>query len=310
MSGVVLLPRGRAPKGGWPVVTWGHGTAGIADKCAPSRVGLRSSDYAREIISPLWTGYLKAGYAVVQTDFEGLGTPGHHPFLIGRSEARGMLDIVLAARQFDPRVGRRVLVAGHSQGGHAALWTAGEAPRWTPSLKVIGTQLFAPIGKASPLAAVRESLTNPGGLAPYAALVLRAFEVVERDFSVTPFFTERALELYPHTIERCVSDLGREDSFGGISVADMFRDDADGDRLTNLLVKYVDAQTLKLRRRVLLIHGTGDTTLPVVLSDILADDLREAGTRVTYKRYEGETHSGVVARSRKTALADARRRLR
>ena len=125
VSGTVSVPKGHAPKGGWPVITWGHGTTGIADACAPSRDG--ASNPAHTLISyayPLLQRWLKAGYAVVRTDYEGLGTPGDHPFLIGRSEGYSMLDAVRAARKLDKTLGRRVVIAGHSQGGQAALWAA------------------------------------------------------------------------------------------------------------------------------------------------------------------------------------------
>jgi acetyl esterase/lipase len=310
VSGLVLTPRGRPPKGGWPIVTWGHGTVGSADKCAPSRVAIRATDYTKDIIAPLWTGYLKAGYAVAQTDYEGLGTPGHHPFLIGRSEARGMLDIVRAARRLDSRIGRRVLIAGHSQGGHAALWTAGEAGRWTPELRLLGTQAFAPVPIGSPLAAAREALTSPGGLAVYAGLVTRALDTVVRDFDVATVLTQPALDLYPRTATDCLTELGASDAFGGISVADMFRDDADGDFLVELVTNYVDVKQLRLRPAVSIFHGTADATTPVVITDAFVEDLRDAGTKVRYRRIEGGTHSGVVKVTRKVALADARRRLR
>ena len=54
---------------------------------------------------PLLQRWLKAGYAVVRTDYEGLGTPGAHPYLIGASEGRAMLDMVRAARKLDRRLG-------------------------------------------------------------------------------------------------------------------------------------------------------------------------------------------------------------
>jgi hypothetical protein len=38
---------------------------------------------------------------VVQTDYEGLGTPGTHPYLNGPSEGRRVLDMVRAARRLD-----------------------------------------------------------------------------------------------------------------------------------------------------------------------------------------------------------------
>ncbi len=37
VSGSVSVPKGKPPKRGWPVITWDHGTTGIADVCAPSR---------------------------------------------------------------------------------------------------------------------------------------------------------------------------------------------------------------------------------------------------------------------------------
>ena len=96
VSGTVAIPKGKAPKGGWPVVTWAHGTVGIADVCAPSRSAMPAN-----YDSPLLKRWLKAGYAVVRTDYEGLGTPGEHPYLIGDSEGRSVLDMVRAARRLD-----------------------------------------------------------------------------------------------------------------------------------------------------------------------------------------------------------------
>ena len=96
VSGTVAIPKGTPPKGGWPVISWAHGTTGIADACAPSRRdAFGGYDHA------LLNRWLKAGYAVVRTDYEGLGTPGDHPYLIGVSEGRSVLDMVRAARKLD-----------------------------------------------------------------------------------------------------------------------------------------------------------------------------------------------------------------
>src|SRR5438034_153657 len=83
-----------------------------------------------------------AGYAVIRTDYQGLGTPGIHEYLVGIAEGRSTLDIVRAAHRLDSRVSGRMAIAGHSQGGHAALWGAALAPRWTPELKLRGTVAF------------------------------------------------------------------------------------------------------------------------------------------------------------------------
>ena len=145
VSGAVSVPKGKPPKGGWPVITWAHGTTGVADACAPSRNSATSPAQASiSYINPELNDWLRAGYAVVQTDYQGLGTPGKHPYLIGEAEGRSVLDIVTAARGLDPKIGKRFLISGHSQGGQSALFAAGEASTWTPKLRLRGTVAFAP----------------------------------------------------------------------------------------------------------------------------------------------------------------------
>src|SRR3954453_7971858 len=144
VSGTVSVPKGKAPKGGWPVVSWAHGTTGIADVCAPSIIGMPAT-----YDQPLMNTWLKAGYAVVRTDYEGLGTPGEHPYLIGVSEGRSVLDMVRAARKLDGSIGKRVVIAGHSQGGQSALFAGSLAKKWTPELTLRGTLAFAPVSHLS-----------------------------------------------------------------------------------------------------------------------------------------------------------------
>lgn len=119
VSGSVSVPRGKAPKHGWPVVSYAHGTTGSADVCAPTRDTLSNPGLHALVayVNPLLDSFLRHGYAVLRTDYEGLGTPGPHPYLIGRSEGRGVIDIVRAARQLNRGIGRSWAIAGHSQGG-------------------------------------------------------------------------------------------------------------------------------------------------------------------------------------------------
>ena len=75
VSGTVAVPKGKAPKGGWPVITWAHGTVGHRRRLRAVARRHAQANYD----SPLLNRWLKAGYAVVRTDYEGLGTPGDAP---------------------------------------------------------------------------------------------------------------------------------------------------------------------------------------------------------------------------------------
>jgi acetyl esterase/lipase len=142
VSGVVLAPSVAAPPEGRPVVAWAHGTTGIAPACAPSISDRDGGPYGQ---IPSAGALLDAGYVVVATDYPGLGTPGTHPYLVGTSEGQAVLDSVRAARNLpEAGAGTDVAVWGHSQGGHAALFSAQLAPQYAPELRLVGIAAAAP----------------------------------------------------------------------------------------------------------------------------------------------------------------------
>jgi dipeptidyl aminopeptidase/acylaminoacyl peptidase len=84
-TGVVLIPAGTAPNGGWPVIAWAHGTVGVSDCIAPSRTDGPDVDGGGYASS--WAAWLSEGYAVVASDFAGHGTQGEIFYTDGRSQA-------------------------------------------------------------------------------------------------------------------------------------------------------------------------------------------------------------------------------
>ena len=139
VSGVIVVPGGPAPPGGRPIVAWAHPTSGLQDQCAPSRARV----FFRSVQG--LTDMLSRGYAVAATDYPGLGAPGVHPYLVGVSEGRAVIDSVRAARSA-PGVGagRAFAVWGHSQGGQAALFTGMLARSYAPELDLVGVAAAAP----------------------------------------------------------------------------------------------------------------------------------------------------------------------
>jgi hypothetical protein len=151
VSGVVVAP-GAAGSGGRPVVVWGHGSAGLADRCAPSHWGLMGA------FGPWLGGLLQQGVVVAATDYQGLGTPGLARFAIGLSAGRAVLDVARAARGLDGAgASGRVVLDGHSEGGHAVLWAAELAAAYAPELQVLGVAATAP---GAELAATLKTATD------------------------------------------------------------------------------------------------------------------------------------------------------
>ena len=72
VSGSIAVPRGKPPKGGWPVLTWAHGTTGIADICAPTRLP-KATTYTNADLG----AWLKAGFAVRAHRLPGTRHAGH-----------------------------------------------------------------------------------------------------------------------------------------------------------------------------------------------------------------------------------------
>jgi hypothetical protein len=200
VSGTVAVPKGKAPKAGWPVVSWAHGTIGAADACAPSKIAMPAA-YDQKLLNR----WLKAGYAVVRTDYEGLGTPGPHPYLIGTSAGRSVLDMVRAARKFDDRIGKRVVFAGHSQGGHAVLFAGALARKWTPELTVRGTLAFAPASHLGEQGALLRALTSPSGLSGLASMIVYGVDVANPSLGIQNLLSDSAKALYPQLEQRWTS---------------------------------------------------------------------------------------------------------
>jgi alpha-beta hydrolase superfamily lysophospholipase len=289
VSGFLVLPKGKPPKRGWPVVSWAHGTSGIADPCAPSRDpdGPYTAHVARQ-----FGAWLDAGYAIANTDYEGFGTPGVHPYLVGRSEGRGVVDVVRASRQLDGRLARRYVIAGHSQGGHAALFAASLAPRWAPELRLRGVAAYAPASHLELLSLALPSFTSPSGLSGLAALVLRGVSSAYPQVKPSQIASDRALALFPQVDELCLGELNAPSAFGGIAPADLVRPGADLAPLNKVLAR--QNPNLKIAVPILLAQGLNDTTVLPFTTNQLDTELRARRNKVRYLTYPDVEHVGIM----------------
>jgi acetyl esterase/lipase len=156
VSGVVIVPPGDPPPGGRPIIAWAHPTSGVVPRCAPSL-----AIFLFEQIQGL-RSFVRDGYVVAATDYPGLGTPETHPYLVGASEARAVLDSVrVAASMPGAGGGKKFVVWGHSQGGHAALFTGILAKSYAPELDLLGVAAAAPATDLTTL--MNDDIDSVGG---------------------------------------------------------------------------------------------------------------------------------------------------
>jgi len=201
-SGMVFYPAGPAPSAKRKVVAWAHGTVGMADECAPSRTDDPIGDMT-------WlSGMLSRGWVVAATDYAGLGTPGTGHYLVGRDEARDVINSVRAAQKIEAaQAGSDYVVWGHSQGGHAALFTAMESPSYAPELNLVATAAAAPAAEMATLISGQYQSAAGWVIGPE---VLVAWPGVYPDISIDDVTTSSGLKRYEAVANDCIEKAGEE----------------------------------------------------------------------------------------------------
>lgn len=161
VSGSVFTPKGAVPDGGWPVISFGHGTTGLDEPCGPSLSTTLMG------FSTIIDAYVTKGYAVALADYQGLGMPGIHPYTDSKTAGINMIDAVRALRHTFATASNRWAAVGGSQGGGAA-WAADEqAASYAPELDLVGAVAYVPAADVTGLVdkAVAGTMTNDQTLA-------------------------------------------------------------------------------------------------------------------------------------------------
>lgn len=301
VSGTVSLPSTPPPDGGYPVLSWAHGTSGYADICAPSQdtADGPDHDYFAGITETL-DRWVQRGYAVVQTDYEGLGTPGGHTYMNGTSAAHTVTDIVRAARRLDGRIGSDWVVMGHSQGGQAALFTAQDAPARAPELHLEAAVSIAPGGTTLRDTVGYIRAGGPGAEAAEAFLpiILLGAEAADPSIDAGALLTDTARPMLTATRTGCLAQIRETKT---VPPGQVFRPDADLAPLTDYLARQ-EPGAVTPAVPTMIAQGTGDTVVQPAATDTLAAQLCAKGP-IDYRTYEGQDHRGAVPASDADALA-------
>ncbi len=282
VTGLAFIPIGRAPAGGWPVLSYAHGTVGLADRCTPSRD-------VSPIENTIASTFMAAGIAVVASDFEGLGTPGRHPYLVGVSEGRGVLDIIRAAKQLpDASLSNRFVTWGHSQGGHASLFAGELAKTWAPELKLMGVVAGAP---PSQLTSVGDAVsTSP--FRGYFFMVAAGLKAADDKLDLNAVLTPKAQSILPVVDTGCNSEVFAaflKDPFDSLVVRAGLQNGP-----WRSALEANEPGRVKTEAPILIVHGDKDEQVPVETSATLKNKLCALGDSVDRRVYAGQDHGGAA----------------
>ena len=160
VTGLVVAPTRAAPKEGRPIMAWGHGTTGAAQNCGPSQVLYPVVPFNEYFLvgGNSWTDYgipsieefIRDGYVVVSTDYQGLGGGGEHQYALAATNAMDMIDSVRAASSMqETGAGKKAIIYGWSQGGGAVI-AAASMPEYLAKKNTIadGIQLVGAVALA------------------------------------------------------------------------------------------------------------------------------------------------------------------
>ena len=134
-TGVIISPNGKAPKAGRPILAWVHGTTGSAQNCGPSQITNPTAPLNEYFLMDgnSWTDYgipnveqfIKEGYVIVATDYQGQGGGGKHQYAVAGTNGRDAINSARAASSMkEVGAGKKTIIYGWSQGGGATIAAA------------------------------------------------------------------------------------------------------------------------------------------------------------------------------------------
>lgn len=291
-SGVLVVPtNATAPA---PLITWAHGTVGVARACAPSIGG----DAVTVGGIPAAAQLASLGWAMVATDYPGMGAAGSFPYLIGQGEGRAVLDAARAARQVPGvSLARQTVIWGHSQGGHAALWAGQLAASYAPDLTIVGTAALSPA--SNPRAMAETVLDHPDspGASLAVAFVVDSYARYYPDLTLDDVVTRAGRTIVREAASRCTGEGGTLVTIlAGLSISRdqplvnrSALDGPFGQRLTENIPNGPWSAPLFIGQ------GEADEVIPFQLTADYVTGLCRAGTDVEFRGYPGGTHMSVLA---------------
>jgi pimeloyl-ACP methyl ester carboxylesterase len=322
-SGIVYVPdTPRAER--LPVIVGARGSRGQAARCTlskfdPSLDGINGD--AWRMIYPL----VGSGFAMIVPDLAGyanFGAPNNPPSAYAQAAdvGKGTLDGSRALKQLFPALDDKVVLVGHSQGGHSALSALAMAESYGASGEIVGAAVFAPLWLSQ--RSWGAILYRPAG---------QAFPLADSpagNVSVWYHYTQAELldgpgkgkELFKADKQAAIEEFVKNECWGSTKLAELgtYADElfdatfiseislpaAAGAKCSSEICerwvsRYVaDRPHLggkALEVPILMAYGMKDTTIPPSRMKCALDRLQADGAKLTVCVDAEESHGGIVS---------------
>lgn len=303
VTGLYVAPTKAAPTGGYPLVSFAHGTTGVAQTCGMSQSPFESNTPSYSNWTPHIGPMVAQGWAVVASDYSGMGAPGPSSYLVGPLEGRGILDALRAVEQPAAQIGsipintQNLGIYGKSQGGEAALSAMQLKPDYAPELNIKGGVSLAP-GFTPAIGGILNAVaSNPTSTSQNMFVLLIAKSFAEN---------------YPNliTLDQALTPLGMErikllDTECGANLADKVSDVPLNQLLqvplpSGLVEALGKAMpgTQKLQMPAMIVQGLKDKTIIPQFTHAQVMSQCALGSTVYYVRYQNDDHPSLNYQAR------------
>jgi pimeloyl-ACP methyl ester carboxylesterase len=285
-SAAVLIPAGTPPAAGWPVIAWAHGTSGVARLCAPS--AMKDVYYGDEGLMPM----VAAGFAVVATDYHGLGTEGSHQYVNKTAQARDVIYSIPAARAAVPSLGAKWVADGHSQGGLAAFGVA-EAEHGLKDPNYLGAVSVAGV--------VREvdffsHLSDTAGVGFYLAFMAAGIHARYPEFQPRDLLSDALLEHYADVTTKGCFYYGYA-TYAAVPTGTLLRANWDKSPWVKRFFEGNAPGNAPIGGPLFVVAGEADQTVPIAGVRAAVKQLCDAKQAVTFRSYPGLDHDPTMEKS-------------
>ncbi len=277
VSAVVLIPDGKPPVGGWPVIAWAHEFRGAARQCAPSLMKNLG-------VGPLLAMYANLGYVVVATDYSGLGADSGGTVLDMQSNALDVIYSVAAARAAVKEIGRKWIAVGPFQGGLAAVAVA-ESDEHDPSY--LGSIAISGLADSEQFYG-----HSAQGSSNRVLLVLAStFKALYPEFQVSDMLKDQALPAYRRAAQTCGGE--QEPEF----TKEMLKPGWENNQFVKEFFSRNTPGQKPVHSPLLVISGEADLVVPTEMSEKSVARMCKYGSRILFLKYPNLDASGVMGAS-------------